>query len=180
LIGLARTLTDAAQLAEAEERLDELLAAHPAHPEGLVERGRLALRRGRIAQAAEFLERAVRAAPWHRAGNRLYLSALEQLGHSEAAAQCEAHLAGLRAEDAEGGRLQLRLVDAIGDPGRQWDLYQWSMRNGRSDDALACLLETLRRAPLHGPAHAALADYFSREGQPRRAAQHRALAMGPR
>jgi predicted Zn-dependent protease len=179
LLGLARALTDGAHVTEAEQRLDQLLAAYPDHAHGLVERGRLALRQGRPAEAAGYLARAVHAAPWHRDGNRLYLLALKETGQSEPAAQCEAHLAELKAEDARKGRLDTRLVHALNDPSSYWDLYQWSLRNGKDEEALGYLVEVLRHDPRHRMAHEALADYFDRAGQPRRAAQHRAAAGGP-
>src|SRR5207248_1465917 len=64
LLGFARCCFDFAELDRAQELLDQLLAGDPEHVEGLVDRGRLALRRGQAAQAEGFLARAVRAAPW--------------------------------------------------------------------------------------------------------------------
>jgi predicted Zn-dependent protease len=173
LLGLARALTDAAELSEAEQRLDELLATSPDHPDGLVERGRLALRRGRVAEAETFLTRAVRAAPWHRQGHQLYLVVLEELGRGEAAGQCRARLDALRTEDAIGGRLKLRSQSTPSDPGLCWELYQWSVRNGEREEALVWLLGVLWKVPDHAQAPAALADYFEQTSQPRRAAQYR-------
>src|SRR5262245_26943414 len=46
-LGLARALVDAADLSAAKKALDELLAAAPDHPDGLVERARIALRQNR-------------------------------------------------------------------------------------------------------------------------------------
>jgi tetratricopeptide (TPR) repeat protein len=178
LLGLARAFTDAADLDEAQRRLDELLAAGPDHAEALVERGRLALRRGRADEAETFLARAVRVAPWHRDGHQLYLTVLKDLGRGEAVSPWEARLAGLHAEDALGGRLKLQVKRTPGDPGVCWELWQWSVRNGQPEVGFGWLTEVLRRAPWHAPAHAALADYFERAGQPRRAALHRAAAGG--
>jgi Tfp pilus assembly protein PilF len=176
LLELARAFTDDAQLDEAERRLDELLAADPDHADGLVERGRLALRRGRFAAAEPFLARAVRAAPWHRDGQQLHVIALKELGRNEAASQGEARLAELRAEDGIGGRLKLRARNTPGEAAVRWDLWLWSLRNGEREEGLAWLTEILRAAPGHAQAHAALADYFDQAGQPRRAALHRAAA----
>ncbi len=180
LLGIARLLTDSAKLIEAEQRLDELLAAHPDHADGLVERGRLALRRGQAENAESLLARAVKAAPWHRDAHRLYLTALRELKHTEAAAQCEAKLAKQTEGDAAGARLKSRLANAPNDSGILWELYQWNLRNGETGEGFACLVEVARLAPTHGPAQAALAEHFERAGQPRRAAQHRALAGSPR
>jgi tetratricopeptide (TPR) repeat protein len=177
LLGLARAHADAAQLDEAQRRIDELLAADPDSADGLVERGRLALRRGRAAEAEPFLARAVRVAPWHRAGQQLYLLALKELGRTDDAARCESRVAELRAEDGVAGRLRLRVRDTPGDAAVRWDLWQWCQRNGQMDEGLALLNEVVRYAPRHAGAHAALADHFERVGQPRRAAMHRAAAQ---
>jgi tetratricopeptide (TPR) repeat protein len=177
-LGLARALTDAAELAEAQRCLDELLAAEPVHPDGLVERGRLALRQERFAEAEPLLARAVRTVPWHRDGQQLYLLALKKLGRSQAAAQGEARLAELKAQDAIAGPLKLRARDNPRDLDVRWELWLWSVRNGDSEEGLAWLAGVLRINPRYGPAHAALADHFDRAGQPRRAALHRAAAAG--
>jgi Tfp pilus assembly protein PilF len=175
-LGLARALTDAAELDEAERQLDELLTANPECADGLVELGRLALRRKRFAEAEPFLARAVRAAPWHRDGHQLHLLVLKELGRSEAASKCETRLAELRAEDGIGGRLKLRARDNPGDTDARWDLWLWSLRNGQEEEKLAWLTEILRTDPRHAQAHKALAEYFEQAGQPRRAALHREAA----
>src|SRR5262249_52716116 len=130
LLGLARALTDAADLDEAQGRLDELLADYPGHADGLVEPGWLALRRERFAEAELFLARAVREAPGHRDGHQLYLIVLKELGRKEAVAQSEARLAQLRDEDAVAGRLKLRARDNPTDTGVRGGMWLWSLRNG--------------------------------------------------
>ena len=177
-LGLARAFTDAADLDEARRPLDELLAARPQHVDALVERGRLALRQDRAAEAEPFLARAVRAAPWHRDGQQLRQRALKELGQSKAAEDCAARLAELKAEDALGGKLKLRARDNPTDMAVRWELWLWSLRNGDREEGLAWLAAILRLVPGFAQAHAALADYFERAGQPRRAAQHRAAVAG--
>jgi Tfp pilus assembly protein PilF len=176
LLGLARAYADAAQLDEADRQLDALLAAEPDRADALVERGQLALRRERFAEAEAFLARAVRAAPWHRDGHRLRLIALKELGRSEVVLSCEARLAELEAEDGVGGRLKLRARDAPADTGVRWELWLWAQRNGEGEEGYAWLTEILRVDPKDARAQAALADYFERAGQPRRAALHREAA----
>jgi tetratricopeptide (TPR) repeat protein len=146
--------------------------------EGLLERGRLALRQSRYAEAEPFLAQAVSTASWRRDGQQLYLIALQELGRTEGASRTEARLAELKAEDGIGGRLKLRGRDAAGDVGIRLELWQWSLRNGDFEDGLAWLFEILRLYPRHPQAHAALAQYFDHAGQPRRAALHRRVAAG--
>jgi tetratricopeptide (TPR) repeat protein len=176
LLGLARAFSHAAQLAEAERRLDELVTAEPDFADGFMERARVALRRGRAAEAEGFLARALEAAPWHRDGHQLYLVALKELGRTAAASRCEARLAELSVEDAISARLKLRAINTPGAVGPRWDLWQWSVRNHESEESLAWLIEVLRVDPRHAQAHAAFADHFERADQPQRAALHRAAA----
>jgi tetratricopeptide (TPR) repeat protein len=175
-IGLARALADAADLPGAERRLDEVLAAHPDHVEALVERSRLALRQHKSSDAESLLAKATSLAPWHRDACQLQLFALKDLGRADEAANCEARLARLRVEDGIGGKMKIRAHDHADDAAVRWDLWQWCLRNGQEEDGLAWLLEVLRINPRHAPAHAALADYFARNGQPRRAEEHRKSA----
>lgn len=180
LLGIARALIDAAELDQAQDRLDDLLAADPNHVEALVERGRLALRRGKPAEAEPFLARASREAPWHREGHQLHLAALKELGRSEEARRCEDRLAALKAEDAIGGPLKLRARNTPADVDVRWRLWLWSERNGLLDEGFAWLTEILSRDPRHSQAHTALAEHFGKVGQPRRAALHRAAASDER
>jgi len=175
-LGLARALADTADLDSAGRELSALLVADPNHVEGLVERGRLLLRLQRYAQAELFLERAAQAAPWHRDGTQLHLIALKELGRTEDVAKCEARLTGLSREDGLGGRLKLRARDNPGDTAVRMELWEWSVRNGQTEEGIAWLTEVLRADPRHAQAHAAFADYFDRAGQPRRAALHREAA----
>jgi Tfp pilus assembly protein PilF len=175
-LGLARALTDDANLTGAGEQLDAILAADANHANALIERGRLALRRGRFSEAEPFLARATQAAAGSRDAHQLYLVALKELGRTGEAARCEARLAELAAEDATGGRLKLRARDNRGDPDVRMELWEWSVRTGEIEEGRVWLGEILRADPHNARARAALADYFTRAGQPRRAAQHRAAA----
>jgi tetratricopeptide (TPR) repeat protein len=172
-LALARALGDAAEIDEACQQLDLLLEADPEHADGLVERGRLALRQGRPADADPFLARAVKAAPWHRDAQRLYHGVLRELGRSVELAAAQERIAALRDEDALAGRLKLRAQSDAADVDARWQLWQWCMRNGAEDEGVAWLGGILRVMPNHAPTHAALAEYFERCGQPRRAAMHR-------
>jgi tetratricopeptide (TPR) repeat protein len=175
-IGLARALSDAAKLADAERQLDAIPATDPKHTDALVERGRILLRRNRFADADALLEQATVAAPWHRDAHRLRLIASKELGRADALKPCEAKIAELIREDAIAGPLKLKARDAGGDVPVRVALWEWAKRNGQPDEEVAWLAEILRVAPKHLAAHAAFADYFDRAGQPRRAALHRITA----
>lgn len=172
-IRLARALSDDADLDGAARELDAVLADDSAHIEALVERGRVALRRGQFAEAEPFLDRAGRAAPWHRDGHRLHQIALRELGRGDALAACEARIAEHAREDGIGGKLKLRARDAPRDSEVRMELWDWSVRNGQTAEGVAWLAEILRVDPKHRAARAAFAEYFERAGQPRRAREHR-------
>ena len=178
LLGLERCRFDSYELEQAKELLDILLAAHPEHVAALVERGRLALSRQDEAGAEEALSRAAALAPWHREAHRLLLNCLQMRGKSGEAEKCQARIRELQASDSELGHLSLRYRNSSRDPAVRFELARWSLQNGREQDGLRWLFRTLLVDPRHGPAHAALADYFQRSGQPRRSAEHRKLAEG--
>jgi Tfp pilus assembly protein PilF len=172
-LALARALADAAEIDEARQQLETLLEADPQHADGLVERGRLALRQGTPAIADPFLARAVQVAPWYRDAQRLYHGVLRELGRSVELAAAQERMAALRDEDALAGRLKLRAQSDAADVDARWQLWQWCLRNGAEDEGVAWLAGILRTSPNHAATHAALAEYFERRGQPRRAAMHR-------
>ena len=178
LLGLARTYLDMADLVEVERTLDQILSTHPDDVEALVEKGRLMLRKKQPAEAEPLLSKAAKLAPWHREAQTLRVLALKELGNSEQLAKAEHRLTELVAADAEVGKLRLRARDNPADPGVRLDLWRWSERNGQLEEGLSWLTEILRNSPQHAQAQTALADYFDRSGQPRRAAQHRAAAQG--
>src|SRR5205823_5382267 len=111
-------------------------------------------------EAEPFLAKAVRAAPWHRAGHALRLIALKELKRTAEEAECAARLAELRADDATFGRLKSRTSDAPADTAVRWELWRWSLRNGEGNKGIAWLSEILRVAPRHAQARAAFAAYF--------------------
>jgi tetratricopeptide (TPR) repeat protein len=176
LLGIARALCDDADLAGARKHLDHLLAHQPENVEGLVARARLCLRQGKAKDAEPILQRAVLAAPMSRDAQQLYLTVLTELGKKDAASECAAQVGRLREEDANLGRLKLRVRDKPGDQETRWELWQWYERNGQIAEGLSWLLRILMTDPANREANSAIAEYFERAGQPRRAAEHRALA----
>lgn len=176
LLGLARCWFDAAELEQAQQLLDTLVAGQPDDVAGLVEAGRLALRRGRPAEAVEKLQRATTLAPWHREAHQLLLRCLETLGRSAEAQQCQERLRALAAADVHLARLGLRYRQAPRDPAIRHELGRWCLQNGQEQAGVRWLCTGLLADPHHTPCHAALADYFERTGQPRRAAEHRQRA----
>ncbi|MFO0842210.1 MAG: hypothetical protein U0797_07380 [Gemmataceae bacterium] len=125
------------------------------------------------------MTRAARSARGTARRTSCCLVSLRDLGRAEEVKPCEDHLAALKAEDAVGGPLKLRARDNPADVDVRWRLWQWSARNGLIDEGIAWLTEILKREPRHPKANAALAEFFQKAGQPRRAALHRTAAGQP-
>jgi tetratricopeptide (TPR) repeat protein len=174
LLGLARCRYSVSDVHEARRLLDELLAQHPNHARGLLERGRLALHEGELAEAEKWLHQAVEAGPpCDREALRVLGRCLEAAHKDSEARRC---LARLRQREAEFVRLDCLTMQVNRDPHNlplRFNTSVQLLRFGRELEGVAGLYLVLEQQPRHGPAHAALADYFERTGQPARAARHR-------
>jgi tetratricopeptide (TPR) repeat protein len=177
LLGLARCRFALHETDEARRLLDELLARRPADADALAERGRLAYREGQAEEAEGLLRRAAAAASlWDCAPHRLLYRYLRGTRQDEEAGRW---LAALRAREAEALRVDRLVLQTNREPRNlalRFEAALALLRLGRERDGVAGLFVVLEQDPRHGPAHAALADYFERAGQPRRAARHRRAA----
>ena len=180
LLGLARTRFDMGEVDEARRLLDELLARHPDHRAALLERGQLALHAGQTDEAERWLRRAAAAAPpCDREPGRLLCQCLEMRRKGEEAAHLRDEL---RQREAQVRRVERLVLRANADPRNVslgFETATSLMRLGREQDGVAGLFLVLEQQPRYGPAHAALADYFERTDQLRRATRHRRAANLP-
>jgi tetratricopeptide (TPR) repeat protein len=179
LLTLARCRFDNGELDEARRLLDALLAKEPAHTAALLEKGLLALHRDQPAEAEKSLDAAVAFAPWHRRAYQLYQRCLEIQGKKEPAARYRQRLDELHARDWLGGQLWLRLRASPRDPVVRCELGKWCLENGEEQLGVRWLFTALLLDERHQATHAALADYFQRTGQERRAAHHAEIAREP-
>lgn len=180
LLGLARCRWGLAEVAEARRLLDQLLAGHPDHARGLLERGRLALHEGELAGAEKWLRRAVQAGPaCDCEALRALCRCLEAAHKDSEARRCRDQL---RRREAEFIRLDCLTMRVNREPHNlplRFDVSVQLLRFGRDREGVAGLYLVLEQQPRYGPAHAALADYFERTGQPARAARHRRATAHP-
>ena len=178
LLGLCGCRLDSANLEECEHLLEALLAEHPNHPRGLIERGRIAFRRGRDADAEAWARRALNRSPHERDALRLLLLSLRAQGKTNEAEQCQRRLYRVEVDRAHVGQLMLRLLETPRDTSLRIDLGLALMRAGREEHAAALLEGILAQEPFHASIHEALAGYYERIGRPEQAAVHRRQA-GP-
>ncbi len=173
-LGLARCRWALHEVDEARRLLDDLLARHPDHPDGLLERGIQTLHEGKLAEAEKWLREAVALAPLcEYRPLRILARCLDAAGKPEEARHCRERL---RQREALGLHLDCRTAQLNREPRNLAMRYQLSLdllHFGRESDGVAGLFLVLEQDPGHTGAHTALADYFARTGQPPRAARHR-------
>lgn len=174
LIGLARTRFNLGDLDEARRLLDVLLTLFPDHPAALLERGLVALHAEHADEAERWMGKAAAAAlPCDCDADRLLCRCLELHGKTAEAAPVRDRLRHKEAELRRVDGLVLRANHDSQNLPLRFEAAMSLMRLGREQDGIAALFFVLEQQPQYGPAHAALADYFERTGQPRREARHR-------
>lgn len=173
LVGLARCRHDNHELEAAEQLLDTLLAEQPDAVAALVERGRLAFRRGHAAAGERWLRRAVAVAPEDRDAHFVLHLCLEAQGKAPEARQCLARLREIEARTARETRLLAQLLESPHDPALRYEIGMIFLDRGQAEEGLLWLAGALQEDPRHAATHAALADYFERTGQSALAARHR-------
>jgi predicted Zn-dependent protease len=178
LLGLARCRFSLRAVGEARRLLDELLERQPDHRAALLERGRLALHAGQFADAEGWLRRAADAAPGYDSQpHRVLARCLEAAHKTGEARRCVGEAGRREANVLRVERLTARSNRGPANPVQRFEIATELMRLGREEDGVAVLLFVLEQEPRFGPAHAALADYFERTGQPARAARHRRATL---
>ncbi|HEY7330067.1 MAG TPA: tetratricopeptide repeat protein [Gemmataceae bacterium] len=177
LLGLARCRFNLGEVDAVRMLLEELLQQHPDQWEAFLERGRLELHAGQATEAEKWLRRAVDLAPRCEIGPLRALGQCLQSQHKdEEARDCFARL-----DRRQTDLLQVDLLtfQANRDPSNvalRYEIADKLMHLDRVRDRVAVLYHVLDQQPRHGPAHAALADYFEQLGQPDLAARHRRAA----
>ena len=179
LLGLAGCRRDTGDVDAAALLLDELAVAHPDYEAGILERGRLALQRGRLEEAERLLRRAVELRPADYLAHHHLSLCLQAQGK-----QSESRTHRDRADQIDRDRKQLfrlypKAMSSAQDPAPRLELSRICLRNGQEKEALRWLMGALQIAPDHRPTHQALADYYQERGDTERAEYHRRRARTP-
>jgi predicted Zn-dependent protease len=175
-VDLARCLDQLGRQAEAEQVLDEVLARSPDLAPALAERGRLALRADRPAEAEGYLFHAARVEPAdYEIHYHLYL-ALKQNGKADEARAEQARLKHIEEDLAHiQDIVSVQMQRQPHNPDLHYEVGMISLRAGAVQEALRWFASALREDPYHAPTHRALAEYYDRMGEPGRASRHRDL-----
>jgi predicted Zn-dependent protease len=176
-LGLALSLRKlGGRTPDAQRLLDELVKRHPRQFSLLLERGRLALDLGRDAEAERFLRQAVDLVPDDYQANYSLGICLGRRGKSAEAEQYRERAKRIEADMIRIADLTEKLQAAPYNPALRCEIGKLFVRIGENQEGLFWLESALRADPAHEAAHDALADYYTRNHQPTRAARHRLLA----
>jgi len=179
LIAIGLCHLDLGQLEEAQRVLDDVLAKNPENPGALLQRGRLALAQRRPAEAEEWFRKTVAVAPMVYLPNWLLFQALQEQGKTTEANEQAARVAEIkdleeRLADVSRRRMSVRPFD----PSLHYEMGILKLRQGDKTGAESWLLSALRLDPHLASAHAALADFYQKQGDDEKAAFHRSQAAG--
>jgi tetratricopeptide (TPR) repeat protein len=177
----ARCLGKQGKFKEARETLDAVLAAHPDYDLALRARGQLALLEDDSAGAETWLERALAQRLHDYEAHWALYQALQRQGKIAAAQRQLAEAEELKSRLERLREIgERRMSEHPHDPALHCELGQLLLSLGYTDVGKQWLLSALHEDPAHAAAHAALADYYSRQGDAAKAAQHQSRVRAPK
>jgi tetratricopeptide (TPR) repeat protein len=177
-LGLGSCLAGLGREEEARRCLDRAIAQAPADSRPLIERAKLALRRGTLDGALADLDRAVLIDPFEPEGHYHRGLVLARLGRAEEARGESERASRLRAEHEELTALLVALYGRPGDVEQEFRAARWFFLHGRPEEGRRWAEKILRADPSHPATHRLLADHYEGEGDAGRANYHR-LRAGP-
>jgi tetratricopeptide (TPR) repeat protein len=178
LLGLARCRDEQGAPDQARQLLDELLAKHPQDVEALILRGKLDMGVDRKADAEVWFRKAHAAQPHNREAVYQLFQSLQGQGKKEEAETYRRRVDEIDANRRKLETLRKRALENPGDVAARYEAGVLAVQIGDEEEGLRWLRGVLDMDPGHKPTHAALADYYERQGDADRAAFHRSRASG--
>jgi predicted Zn-dependent protease len=159
---------------QARSLLDAVLQEHPDHGLALRTRGQFALADQQPDRAEGWLRQAAKLQPEDYQTQWLLFRALQQQS-KEAEAKVQRQRAEQIKDRAErmGELTSRRLTEQPLDPALHYEMGILLLRSGQHAAGEGWLHSALNLDPNHRPSHSALADHYTRQGDTRRAAEHR-------
>lgn len=174
-LGMSVCLRAQGDTAGARGHLDRLLGRQPEHARGCLEYAALEADAGRPGEALDWARRAEAALPDEPELHYRLGTLFNQIGQPGLAAPHLARAELLGEAYRKTGDWARQLLD---DPSRTELRYQIGaelLRVGRNETGVAWLSSALLEKPDHKPSHLALAAYYRKIGDARRAAEHERL-----
>jgi len=162
-VGLAHCLHDLADLDEAQQILDSVLAAHPDHVPALVERGRIAIRRAELDNAEAWLQKAVKLAPLDSEAHLVLYGCLQAERKREDADRVLAVLKKLNTNNSRLETLMSKVLETPRDLSLHGEIGSLLLQSGRVEEGVRWLERALRQDPGNARARAALLEHDRRK-----------------
>ena len=174
-LGLARCQRRSGHPEEAEQTLARRLDASPdktSSVEMLVELGQIAIDLRQVDRAIELLREAIGIDPAHALAHATLAEAFRKSGRIDEANEHHALADQINARYSRLSKVLGQLADTPGDADLRFKAGKLLMEQGLRAEGAAWMATALETDPTHGPAHEALADYFTAIGDHDRAAHH--------
>jgi len=175
LVQLAACREIQGQTGQAEELLDQVIAAGSPPAKAFYHRGRLELDRGRPAAGVPFLRRASELDPGDLETLYALFQCLRQSGTLAEAREAEERWKRAEADLKRVAELGAAIAASPRDPDLRREMGELFLRNGRERDGVRWLDSAVRERPDHEPSRRLLADYYDRIGDPGLADFHRSF-----
>ncbi len=157
----------------AKQLLDAVLEVHPNHARSLTTRAQFALADMQPDKAETWLRRATVLTPDDYQTQFFLFNALEQQHKPEAKTQLRIANETMERAQRLGDLRTRKLSEQPLDPALHCEMGVLLLRRGHNKAGEGWLLSALKLKPDYQPAHAALAEYYERQGDRERAAEHR-------
>jgi tetratricopeptide (TPR) repeat protein len=174
LVRLARCHNMLGRGEQARQILDAVLKEDPEHGLALRTNGQFALTDRQPEQAEHWLRQAAKVMPHDYQTQWLLFQSLQQQ-NKVPQAQAQLRIAEEVKEQTERlGELRSRkMAEQPLDPVLHYEMGVLLLRTGQQSAGEGWLLNALALDPAYRPAHAALAEYYERQGETAKAAEHR-------
>jgi tetratricopeptide (TPR) repeat protein len=178
IVRLARCQSLLGHPEEATHLLDGLLRQAPNFPPALSERGKLALDSGDYPKAEELLTQAVARSPQDPTLLPLLQKCLFQSGQADKAEAMSPQIKAAKEDTEHLSTLLSRELQANPrNANAQYEAGTLLLRLGGYDEGVRRLENATQINPRHVKAHDALAEFYERIGETKKAAKHRRLAQ---
>ncbi len=156
ILSLAGCWEDLHELEKAQELVNELLTREPENVAAMVEKGRIALRKGQFDQAEESVEQALKLAPRSRDAHLVKQHCLESQGKDDLAASHKVQLREIQRDSIHKAALLRQVVRTPHDPAVRYELGMIYLRDHDESQAARWLRTALTEDPKCRPAKDAL------------------------